>query len=171
MISDGLSISRINKTISFFADLFNYGILNKYYFSSNPFENLAISTKGKTRRVKSYLQFTEDELKLIFDSQDNYIWMITTQGTVKQEYYWLPLIALFSGSRLGEIAGLSVPQIKQYKDIWYFDVVEEDDEGVKNDNSIRSIPIHKTLIELGFIDYITNLKDKKVVFFLPLKRL
>lgn len=161
MISDGLSISRINKTISFFADLFNYGILNKYYYSSNPFENLAISTKGKTRRVKSYLQFTEDELKLIFDSQDNYIWMITTQGTVKQEYYWLPLIALFSGSRLGEIAGLSVSQIKQYKDIWYFDVVEEDDEGVKNDNSIRSIPIHKTLFEIGFIDYIKNLKDKK----------
>lgn len=160
MISDGLSISRINKTISFFADLFAYAILNKYYFSSNPFDKLAISTKGKARRVKSYLQFEEHELKDIFNNKENYEWMITTQGTVKKEYFWLPFIALFSGARLGELAGLTVPQFKKQKGIWYFDVLEEDDGGVKNDNSIRSIPIHKTLIEMGLMDYITNLKDK-----------
>ncbi len=61
LISDGLTTARINKSISFLTDLFNYAIQNKYYTHTNPFDGLAMSKKGKARKVKSYLAFTEDE--------------------------------------------------------------------------------------------------------------
>lgn len=37
-------------------------------------------------------------------------------------YFWTPLIALFSGMRLGEILQLQKPDVKQENGIWYFDV-------------------------------------------------
>ncbi|QDJ38370.1 hypothetical protein CBR67_17710 [Bordetella hinzii] len=176
LLADGFSAERINKVISFFTDLFNYGIDNKYYYGENPYSKLRIKDTGKKRRVKSYLQFDEDELKTIFDKTSYIEKMASVWGKVKPEYYWLPLIALFGGGRLGEIAGLTVPDFKQEKGIWYYDITEqledfEIDEKqeaiktVKNDNSIRSVPVHKKLIELGLISYIQSLKDKNGYIF------
>ncbi|MBV2157540.1 hypothetical protein EUC41_10090 [Achromobacter denitrificans] len=54
LISNGLTTARINKSISFLTDLFNYAIQNKYYTHANPFDGLAMSKKGKARKVKSY---------------------------------------------------------------------------------------------------------------------
>ena len=36
--------------------------------------------------------------------------------------FWLPLIALYSGMRMGEIVQLLASDLKQEGDIWYFDV-------------------------------------------------
>lgn len=47
-------------------------------------------------------------------------------STAKPDYYWLPFMALFSGARIGELAALGVPDIKQEGGIWYFDITEED---------------------------------------------
>lgn len=165
LISNGLTTSRINKSISFFNDLFNYAIASKYYTQSNPFEKLAVSKKGKKRQVNSYQAFTDDELKSIFNSRDDYFWYASAYGKIKTDFYWLPFLAIFTGARIGELASLTVPNIKQENDIWYFDIVEEDDKGVKNDNSIRKIPVHKKLIELGFIEYIKSLQDKQGLIF------
>ncbi len=86
-------------------------------------------------------------------------------STAKPDYYWLPFMALFSGARIGELAALGVPDIKQEGGIWYFDITEEDDDGVKKDNSVRKVPIHKILIDLGLLDYKASLKDKQGLLF------
>jgi len=165
LISNGLTTARINKSISFFNDLFNYTIQNKYYNRANPFEKMAISKKGKKRQVKSYQAFTEEELKQIFNSKENYTWYASAHQKIKTDFYWLPFLALFTGARIGELAALTVSDIKKENDIWFFDITEQDDQGVKSDNSVRKVPIHKKLIELGFLKYIESLQDKAGLIF------
>ena len=77
--------------------------------------------------------------------------------------YWVPLIALYSGMRLGEIIQMQVADVKTMEGIEYFDVTpvafeDEDEEGYdaseeksfKTESSRRAVPIHKTLLDLGF---------------------
>ncbi len=81
--------------------------------------------------------------------------------------YWVPLIALFSGLRLGEIIQMQVADVKTMEGIEYFDVTPlafevDDEEGydpteeksLKTASSRRGIPIHKTLFELGFEEFL-----------------
>ncbi|WP_196502033.1 site-specific integrase [Aestuariivirga litoralis] len=74
---------------------------------------------------------------------------------VRDHHYWLPLIALFTGARSNELCQLLTTDIFQIEDQWVFDITNEgdDDQQLKNDNSKRVVPIHPTLIELGFLTY------------------
>ena len=81
--------------------------------------------------------------------------------------YWVPLIALFSGLRLGEIIQMQVADVKTMEGVEYFDVtplaVEDDDEegydpteekSLKTVSSRRGVPIHTTLLDLGFGEFL-----------------
>ena len=81
--------------------------------------------------------------------------------------FWVPLIGLFSGMRLGEIIQLQTTDVKEKDGIHYFDVTPigidpSDDEAVDTDeekslktsSSQRAIPIHKMLFDLGFEDFL-----------------
>lgn len=76
------------------------------------------------------------------------------------EKYWLICIALFTGMRLEEIAQLN-PQTDIYRDesgLLIFDLNENDGKSLKNKPSIRKVPIHDKLIELGFLEYFDSIK-------------
>jgi integrase len=80
--------------------------------------------------------------------------------------YWVPLIALFSGMRLGEIIQLQVADVKCDDGIEYFDVTplrsdlsdaeadDQEEKSLKTASSRRSIPIHQTLFDLGFGEFL-----------------
>jgi len=71
--------------------------------------------------------------------------------------FWAPLIALYTGMRMGEIIQLRIDDIKTHDNgIVYFAVttlIEEDDDeaskSLKNENSDREIPIHPVLFGCG----------------------
>ena len=92
--------------------------------------------------------------------------------------FWLPLIGLFQGERLEEIGQLLTEDVKTEEGIAYFDItiVEDDDENgaaassrkrakgrtvsaeksLKTPASKRRVPIHRLLIEAGFLDYVAR---------------
>ena len=73
--------------------------------------------------------------------------------------YWIPLLGLFTGARLGELAQLRVKDICTEAHIPAISITDECDfQKVKTLASIRKIPIHRELIRLGFLDYISDLK-------------
>ena len=153
LIALNLSALRINKKLSMMKDLFNFAINNHYFFNKNPFDNITISKKAKLKeKVKSYKEFTDEELKQIFD-KTNYSFLD------KSNYFWLPILALYTGARIEELASLKTNQIKQEEEIYFIEL-----EKAKNFNSIRKIPIHQKLIELGFIKYFEKVKDKEQLF-------
>ncbi|WP_199556644.1 site-specific integrase [Enterobacter kobei] len=75
-------------------------------------------------------------------------------------YYWMPLLALFTGARVNELAQLRLDDIQEDDGIYFFnlDVDGESDKKLKNVNARREIPIHSMLIKLGLIEYVKALR-------------
>jgi integrase len=69
-------------------------------------------------------------------------------------YFWAFLIALYSGMRMGEILQLTVSDIKQEGEIWFFNVTEGEEQSLKTKGSKRRIPIHETLVQIGILKLI-----------------
>jgi integrase len=82
--------------------------------------------------------------------------------------YWIPVLALYHGFRLGELCQLRRTDLIPKNGIPCLEVrpSDEDDEGpaksVKNEESIRRVPLHHTVIKLGFLDYTKTLKGEQM---------
>jgi hypothetical protein len=62
---------------------------------------------------------------------------------------------------------MRLSNVEKENNIWFMFVEDSEDTTVKTENSIGKIPMHPQLIELGFIDYVANLKrrEKTLEFF------
>lgn len=108
--------------------------------------------------------FSDDQLKRLFASplfhmcQGDKKEHIPGNVAIRDWRYWIPLVALFSGMRLGEIAQLLVSDVRDMHGQWTFHVTGEGDDAktVKTAGSERIVPIHSRLIALGFLDYLGN---------------
>lgn len=73
--------------------------------------------------------------------------------------YWGVLIGLYTGTRLNEIASLTVHDVKQEGGIWYFDINDEDEKKrLKTKAATRLVPVHSELIRRGFLDYVERVR-------------
>lgn len=150
----------INRSIDILKILFNFAI-REDIISINPADKVKITVKNNPKEKR--LPFDIDSLNVIFNSPiytSNY----RPKAGSGEAAYWIPLIALFTGARLSEICQLMKHNIiyEKYFDIkntehfsWMFDITNLDDnQRLKNDGSRRKVPIHSTLIKLGFIEYV-----------------
>lgn len=89
--------------------------------------------------------------------------------------YWLCHIGLFTGARINEICQLN-PQTDILQDpssgIWYFWFTAETEaaEGVTKiikTKKSRQVPIHRTLIELGILEYVRQMKETHAKLIFP----
>jgi integrase len=86
--------------------------------------------------------------------------------------YWLPILALYTGARIEELGQLSPGDIKEetYTDTHGAEVAvpviyltdEGEGQGLKNNASLRRVPIHTALIELGFMKYVAEQKGQRL---------
>lgn len=67
--------------------------------------------------------------------------------------FWGPLIALFTGSRVAEIAQLSTKDIINVGGVWVLNITRQENRRTKTIQSVRKIPIHDELIRLGLIGF------------------
>ncbi|MGE5548236.1 MAG: DUF6538 domain-containing protein [Solirubrobacterales bacterium] len=82
---------------------------------------------------------------------------------VRDGKFWIPIIALYSGLRLGEIVQLLISDIKEEQGVPFFDIDKgegEDDKQLKTWASVRRVPIHPKLIELGFLAHVDQQRQK-----------
>lgn len=73
---------------------------------------------------------------------------------IRDEKFWLPLIAIFSALRQEEICQLHCQDVRQEEGVWVFDINSVPPRQLKNGNAVRLVPIHDKLIQLGFMDYV-----------------
>lgn len=110
---------------------------------------------GDEINIESY---TQDELVKIFGS-DSYPSRYDRKYFAK---FWIPLIGLYTGARLNEICQLYVDDIRKENGIFYFNITRDrPDQFTKNTQSIRKVPIHSKLIELGFLDFVKAVTKSK----------
>jgi integrase len=68
---------------------------------------------------------------------------------------WIPLLALFTGARLEELGRLHVSDVRTEAGVLYLSInVEDHGKHIKTANSLRKVPVHPQLIELGFVEYV-----------------
>jgi integrase len=70
-----------------------------------------------------------------------------------EDRYWLFTAALLSGLRAEELCALRSCDVRKEFDVWLFDVNREGGKFVKNKSSIRLVPIHRQLVDLGFLEH------------------
>ncbi len=74
--------------------------------------------------------------------------------------YWIPLLGLFTGARLSELAQLHVNDILDSDAIPSISITNTGlNQQLKTSASIRTIPIHSELLRLGFLQYVRHTKN------------
>lgn len=81
---------------------------------------------------------------------------------IQPQRYWIPLIGLYSGARLNEICQLYCDDVMDVDGIPCFRIAENPErlQSTKNAQSNRMVPIHPTLIDLGFLDFVESRRRK-----------
>ena len=104
--------------------------------------------------------FTVPELQKIFNHPD-YLQFVHPWE------FWLPLIALFSGMRIGEICRLRIQDIRKEEGVMFFDVTVTDSDQPKTQAGVRKIPLHDELVNLGLFDYAMRMGRNGCRFLFP----
>ena len=162
-----LAIPTQAKYLQHLSSLYTFAIDELEYSGKNPFQGRADTKLVEQHSRDARDSFSEKRLQTLFTSPlytgCKSISRCSVPGDLipKNSYkYWLPLIGLYSGMRLQEIAQLRVDDIQQYADIWLFNINDDgDDQTLKTPQSARRIPIHEDLIKLGLLDRVKHLKD------------
>jgi integrase len=113
------------------------------------------------RSEKTIFPYTDTQLKAIFASP-----LFRRCAGEKREHevgkeevrdwrYWIPLIAIYSGARLGEIAQLLIKDVRQLHGVWIFHISEQGSrtKSVKTGGSERVVPVHSKLVEMGLLRF------------------
>ncbi|TAE33771.1 MAG: site-specific integrase [Candidatus Kapaibacterium sp.] len=140
LIDQGRGARTVNAHLTVLEGFFEYIISHYSVNMVNPAKNLLIADEDNN--AEKYEPFTPEELQRIFQP-DFY-----RKKLKLPDFYWCPLIALFTGARAEEIASLDVEQIYPVKGIWIIDILKG-----KNANAKRRVPLHQALIDLGLVDY------------------
>ncbi|WP_084312585.1 site-specific integrase [Pseudomonas jinjuensis] len=121
--------------------------------------------KRKTARTHDGVPFSSTDIETIFSG---YIY----QGPLPENrtkaypfWFWLPLVAYFTGARTNEIAQLDTADIREIDGYPCFDICPDDPKvfeakRVKTEEA-RQVPIHPRLIELGFLDYVESQREAR----------
>jgi len=150
-----LSPKTVNKYLTNLSALLNHAKRNGY-IKENFADGLKIRIKKKQARQERDA-FSDSDLNLMIKS-DTY-----TRNKYKNEWeYWLPILGLYTGARLEELCQLTVDDIKQEHEIWLLDIREDaaGSKRVKTESSNRKVPLHPTIINAGFIEYVNQLKKE-----------
>lgn len=85
--------------------------------------------------------------------------------------YWIPLLGLFTGARVGELCQLRVQDVVETPDGPVLSINEEAEGAtVKTAASIRDVPLHSELVRLGFLDYVAEVRKAGAVSLWPAMR-
>lgn len=131
------------------------------YTVLNPAEGLSADSTNPGKVSDQKKRFTVSDLDLVFRKIEELPRLKRFRASLYTHRYWIPLIALFQGMRLGEISQLFLEDFFVQEGLPCLDIAfnEEKKQRTKNFNSQRTIPIHSTLLKLGFFDYYFAVKN------------
>jgi integrase len=92
------------------------------------------------------------------------------------ERFWIPILAPHTGASTSELGWLERKDLKNEDGIWYLDITsvsdEEDPEeerALKAEARHRKMPLHPTVLSLGFVDYVHSLPKSTTRIFPRMK--
>jgi integrase len=138
--------------LTWMKSLLNFAETELRVLAKNPWRGIEIEYSKTTNRRP----WTDNEVKKLLSLP---IWtkneMPSAKGAGQTAAKWLPLLAIYTGARLSELAQLKPADIQPDND-GYSLVITDTGVGqrLKTMNSKRRIPIHSELVKLGFIAHV-----------------
>lgn len=175
--ADLLSPVTVNKLIRKISAFFTHCMASYDECTSNPMAGQ--TDRAKQGQADDRDPFTIEQLKTIFSSplysgcKSEARWFDAGSTTLEHTAkFWVFLIGIFCGARLGKIVQLHVDDIKAEKDIPYFDFCETEPDhpypkSLKTTASSRRTPIHPQLLKLGFLNFVEAQKKQGSVRLFP----
>ncbi|WP_306546611.1 tyrosine-type recombinase/integrase [Malikia spinosa] len=145
LLSNGMVAHTINGHLGRLHALFEFALKNGYIKGENPAANHLIPHSKKA--IKSRDKFYDDDLKAIYN------WETYGPMAITPDYFWGPLVCLFSGMRIEECTSLEVKNIKTDDGVLLMHIKD-----AKTPTGIRFVPVHSFLIKLGFLDYVEEVR-------------
>lgn len=146
------------RVIQFFSYCFDSGYISK---SITAKMNVKIDIDPSERAV---LPYEASEARKIFEI----VTSIKQSGKSPSsrieasELYYVTMIAAYSGMRIKEITQLHKEDIVLKDGIYCFNINTNDGKTTKTKNSIRFVPIHSKLIDLGLLEYVNSKKSGNI---------
>ncbi len=141
-LESGTHAVTINDHMSILRGFFDYCIKNRIAKMENPAKDVNIV--GADNKSESYEPYSLEELKKIFNPPLYLKWL-----GKKPDFYWGPLLAMFTGARAEELASLNLSQVIEIYGVPAIRILDG-----KTKNARRIVPIHDQLIDLGFWEYV-----------------
>lgn len=135
------------------------GLVKRRVIASSPMVSFRDPTKSLVDTPKRR-PFEAEEIAKIFDPETFLPW-----ARKAPHAWWGPMIGLYTGARVGEVAQLKVADIIQDAGIWCFSIqVTEDSDGgvsqsLKGASAIRVIPIAQPLLDAGFLHFLEDARE------------
>lgn len=154
----------INNNLASLGGYFKWLYSNDYAAEPNMTEGLGVKIKRKGSR-NSYVA---DDLKRMFSLPAFTGCATSTDDRAPGDLrltdwrFWVPVICIYTGARLGEIAQLRCKDIRQVGGHWAFHITDEG-EGMtaKTEGSVRVLPVHPELLRLGLLEYRDGISKTK----------
>jgi integrase len=158
-----ISAANANSLMSNVSSFFNWAV-NEELIRRNPARGLRLPDPVARRDKR--MPFTSGQLHAIFNAPLYTGCLDGERGYSKpgdqrpsNARWWVPLIALHSGARLGEICQLDVADIRNIDDVCCIvvtdrSIVGSGDKRLKTRASDRLIPVHARLIDCGLLHFV-----------------
>lgn len=159
---DTLDVTTRRDYLNFIKSVFTFAKENEYITKNPVISGLIPDKKKQTRHQRSKFDDPKDLMKIF--NPDTYLkW-----SDKEPSRFWLPLLALYTGCRVEETASLYCEHVKKVEGLWCIEINDDYDRKVKNDNAIRTIPLHPILVEeFKFPKYVKRMKAQGNVRIFP----
>lgn len=165
--------STAKRHVAKLGEILNYGVTSGMLPTNFAADYKRGNPNGLARRAQDEREiFDDSDLQKMFSAD----WFLegagkeVGKGWIKWRpfHYWLPLLGLLTGARLNELSQLDLEDVqKTEQGNWYFDFNVDSpdkldvlDKSLKTSNSIRVVPVHARLIDLGLLEYVETLRQQ-----------
>src|SRR4029453_7372901 len=139
-----LDRARVTKVLVRVVAFFSWTV-DRQWIRTSPAAGLRKNGKKRGREARELREsFTRQELASIFGADYG------TNESTSPARFWVPLLALYTGARRGELAQLLVRDVREEEGVLVLNL-NDDGHGksLKTEASRRRVPVHSQVIELG----------------------
>lgn len=166
----GTSSKTAHDRITWVKSLLVYAYRDLELISRQPWEGIDIEHRTENPRKP----WTEDELSAFFKLPLFTRYELPEKEVFKNgadAAYWVPLLGLYTGARVGELCQLRVQDVEQTKAGPFLRITDEAEGAtVKTEAGIRRVPVHPELVRLGFMEYVEATRKSGAVNLWPVMK-
>lgn len=165
----GGSSKTAHERITWVKALLGFAHLELELIERQPWKRLDIAYRTESHRTP----WTREQLATLFGLPlfTSYELPTLVRGG-EDAAYWIPLLGLYTGARVSELAQLLVSDVQAISEIHALSISDAaEGQRLKSEAARRLVPLHSELIRLGFLDYVRDVRNTGAKRLFPKLRL